>query len=134
MPTEEACKSKWRDMEGMARSYSENLASNNNDPVMMRKKAAKFDSIKGPRIIPVPSIWHIVPPGLHIGLNVAPAFITYCEVTADILDEEVDEAALAGVGDILNMGEESGEEEEAENEKEAEDKEAPATVTCSSKA
>ena len=119
----------------MARNYSENLASNQNDPVMMRKRAAKFESVKGPQIIPVPSIWNIVPPGLHITLNVAPAFITYCEVTADLLDEEVDEAALVGVGDILDMGEESGEEEEAEaeDEKEAEDKEAPATATGSSK-
>ena len=122
-------------MEGMARNYSENLASNHNDPMMMRKKASKFESVKGPQIIPVPSILNIVPPGLHVTLNVAPSFITYCEVTADLLDEEVDEAALAGVGDILDMGEESGEEEEAEteDEKEADDKEAPATTTGSRK-
>ena len=120
-------------MEGMARNYSENLASNHNDPMMMRKKAAKFESVKGPQIIPVPSIWNIVPPGLHVTLDVAPSFVSYCEVTADLLDEEVDEAVLAGVGDIIDMREESG-EEEAEEEKEAEDKEAPATTIGSSKA
>ena len=97
----------------MARSYSENLAASNNDPDKMRKNAAKFDSIKGPQIVPVPSVMHIVPPGLHITLLMVPAAIVLLQGLCDVLDEDVDEAVLAKVADILDVGDEpSGEEDE----------------------
>ena len=97
----------------MARSYSENVAASKNDADKMRKNAAKFDSIKGPQIIPIPSLLHAVPPGLHIDLLVGPAAITVAGSWCDVLDDQVDTVVMDRVVDIQESGEEvSGEEDE----------------------
>ena len=127
LTTEEGCQAAWRDVEGMARSYSQNLAANNNDPEKMRKKAAKFESIKGPQIIPIPSIWNLVPPGLHFTLLVGDVVPSFLAVWSDVLDGQVDEIALAKVGDILNT--EEGSEEEEEEGLDNDTEQAPGTAT-----
>ena len=115
LPTREACQAEFRDMEQMARDYSENLAASNNCSERMRKNAAKHNSVKGPQIIPLRSVWHIVPSGLHITLFMAPAGLVLMEGWCDVLEEEVDETVLAQIADILEVEEEpSGEEVEDE--------------------
>ena len=111
LPSEEKCQAAWRDMEGMAKSYSQNLAASNNDPEKMRKKAAKFDSIKGPQIVPLPSIWNLVPPGLHYSLLIGTVAPSFLGLWCDVLDGQVDEAVLAKVVDVFDMAEEGSEEE-----------------------
>ena len=127
LPTREACQADFREMEQMARDYCENLAASNNCSDRMRKNAAKHNSIKGPQIIPLRSVWHIVPSGLHITLFMAPAGIALMEGWCDVLEEEVDETVLARIADILEVEEEpSGEVVEDE---EAEPEETAATIT-----
>ena len=118
MPTEEGCQAAWRDVERMVRSYSENVAASKNDADKMRKNAAKFDSVKGPQIIPIPSLLHAVPPGLHIDLLIGPALITVAGSWCDVLDDQVDKVILDRVVDFQEAGEEVCGEEDEENDME----------------
>ena len=93
----------------MESDYLRNLQKNKT-PEAMASKAKNFNSIKGPQIIPIPDVLHIVPPGLHISLKVGLVIVKLLEKHCNILDEEADESDLATVGDEI-FGEESGLEE-----------------------
>ena len=83
----------------------------------MALKAKKHHSIKGPCLVPIPSIMNVVPSGLHISLMVGLALIKLLESWCDILDEEEDISRLADlVEDIFSeVSEGSGEQEEEDN-------------------
>ena len=127
LPTNETCQADFREMEQMARDYCENLTASGNCSDRMRKNAAKHNSIKGPQIVPLRSVWHIVPPGLHISLFIAPATIVLMEGWCDVLEEEVDETVLARIADMLEVEEEPSGEEVEDEEIEVESEETAAT-------
>ena len=103
----------------MESDYLRNLQKNKT-PEAKASKAKFFNSIKGPQVIPIPDVLHIVPPSLHISLKVGLAIVKLLEKHCTILDEDADESALAIVGDeifVEESGLEEGEEtmEEADN-------------------
>ena len=100
MPGRAECEAEGRKVEDMERDYLENLQKNKT-PQAMAAKAKLFNSIKGPLIIPIPDVLHIVPPGLHISLKVGLAIVKLLEKHCDILDEEAEESELATVGDEI---------------------------------
>jgi hypothetical protein len=97
-------------MEDMGGSYRDNLAANVTTE-QMAKKSANFKSIKGPQIIPIPSVWNIVPAGLHILLMIGLMIIMLLEFWSDFLDKETDQLEIGAITDILDDQDEEREEE-----------------------
>ena len=108
--TNPECQADFRTVEEMERDCLACQKASKNDPATMAKKAKYFNSIKGNLLIPILTIFHIVPAFLHISLMIGLALVKLAEMKCDVLDGKADESEMATVWERVEetCGEDSG--------------------------
>ena len=114
LPDREQCQAVWRTPDGMHANYLANKLANVT-PHQMAKNSKKFMSIKGPSLIPIQDILHLIPARLHFTLKMSAAGVQILERGADVLDGTAEELELGKLAQALSADEEDPEGEADED-------------------